>query len=75
MEIKEKKMFIGKHSFCAQFHTKTGDSFLKKVKYYQYFATNVLHVKNVIFFGVFGRKTGRAGPIILKLSTKRNQVF
>ena len=33
------------------------------------------HMKDMIFFGVFGRKTGRAGPIILKLSTKRNQVF
>ena len=27
------------------------------------------------FFCAFGRKTGRAGPILLKLSTKRNQVF
>ena len=32
-------------------------------------------MKNVIFFGVFGQKTGRAGQIILKLSTMRNQVF
>ena len=30
MEIKKKKMFKSKHSFCAQFHTKTGDSFLKR---------------------------------------------
>ena len=33
------------------------------------------HANNVIFFGVFGQKTGRAGQIILKLSTMRNQVF
>ena len=32
-------------------------------------------MKNVISFGVFGQKTGRAGQIILKLSTMRNQVF
>ena len=32
-------------------------------------------MKNMIFFGVFGQKTGRAGQIILKLSTMRNQVF
>ena len=32
-------------------------------------------MKNVIFFGVFGQKTGRAGQIILNLSTKRNQMF
>ena len=37
-----------------------------------FFATNIFYV---IYFGVFGRKTGRAGPIILKLSTKRDQVF
>ena len=37
-----------------------------------FFATNIFYV---IYFGVFGRKTGRAGPIILKLSIKRNQVF
>ena len=27
-------------------------------------------MKNVIFFGIFGQKTGRAGQIVLKLSTK-----
>ena len=32
-------------------------------------------VKNVIFFGDFGQKTGIAVPIIFKLSTKRNQVL
>ena len=32
-------------------------------------------VKNVIFFGDFGQKTGIASPIIFKLSTKRNQVL
>ena len=31
--------------------------------------------ENCDFFGVFGRKTGRAGPTALKFSTKRNQVF
>ena len=29
----------------------------------------------MIFLGVFGQKIGRAGPIMLKLSSKRNQVF
>ena len=32
-------------------------------------------VKNVIFFGDFGQKTRTAGLIMLKLSTKMNQVF
>ena len=32
-------------------------------------------VKNVIFFGDFGQKTRTAGLIMLKLSTKVNQVF
>ena len=32
-------------------------------------------MKNVIFWGNFGQKTGMAGPIIFKLSTKRNQVL
>ena len=36
-----------------------------------FFATNIFFV---IYFGVFGRKTGRAGPIISKLYTKGNQV-
>ena len=27
------------------------------------------------FFSIFAQNTGRAGQIILKLSTKRNQVF
>ena len=42
---------------------------------YQYLLQIYFHVKNVIFFGVFGQKTGRASQIILKLSTMRNQVF
>ena len=42
---------------------------------YQYFATNILKVKNVICFGDFGQKSGSDGWIIMKLSTKRNQVF
>ena len=32
-------------------------------------------VKNVIFLGDLGQKTGMAGPIIFKLSTNRNQVL
>ena len=32
-----------------------------KVKNYQYFTTNIFHVKNVILFGVSGQKSGRAG--------------
>jgi len=32
-------------------------------------------VKNVICFCDFGQKTGIAGPIIFKLSSKRNQVL
>ena len=47
----------------------------EKVKNYQYFATNIFSREKCDFFGVFGQKTGRAGQIILKLSTMRNQVF
>ena len=32
-------------------------------------------MKNVIFLGDLGQKTGMAGPIIFKLSTNRNQVL
>ena len=47
---------------------------------YRWKNTNVLpqiffEVKNVIFFGDFGQKTRTAGLIMLKLSTKMNQVF
>ena len=38
-------------------------------------ATNIFSREKCDFFGVFGQKTGRAGQIILKLSTKRNQVL
>jgi len=46
----------------------------EKVKNYQYFATNIFSCEKCEF-GVFGQKSGRAGQIILKLSTMRNQVF
>ena len=45
------------------------------MKNYQYFAKNVFSREKCDFFGVVGQKTGRAGQIILKLSTMRNQVF
>ena len=38
-------------------------------------ATNIFSREKCEFFGVFRQKTGRAGQIILKLSTMRNQVF
>ena len=38
-------------------------------------ATNIFSRENCDFFGVFGWKTGRAGQIILKLSTKRIRCF
>ena len=41
MKIKKKNMFKRKQLFCAQFQTKTDDSFLKKVKKHQYFAPNI----------------------------------
>ena len=47
----------------------------EQVKTYQYFAANIFSHEKCDFFGVFGQKTGRAGQIILKLSTKRNWVF
>lgn len=75
MKIKKKKMFKSKHLVFAHFSTKTGDFF-----WYRWKNTNVLpqiffEVKNVIFFGDFGQKTRTAGLIMLKLSTKVNQVF
>ena len=42
---------------------------------YQNFATNIFSSDKCDFFGDFGQKTGIAGPIIFKLSTKRNQVL
>ena len=42
---------------------------------YQNFATNIFSSEKCDFFGDFGQKTGIAGPIIFKLSTKRNQVL
>ena len=56
-------------TFCpdACFRAEHGILMKEKGRFFQ--------VRDVIFFGVFGRKTGKAGPIILKLSTKRNQVF
>ena len=42
---------------------------------YQNFATNIFSSDKCDFFGDFGQKTGIAGPIIFKLSTKRNQVM
>ena len=47
----------------------------EKVKNYQYFATSIHSREKCDFFPVLGQKTGRAGQTILKLPTKRNQVF
>ena len=71
MKIKETKILKSKNSFYAHFWTKTGDFFLKRWK-----TTNILpqiffQVKNVKKIGILGQKTGRAGPIILKLSMKK----
>ena len=40
-------------------------------KNYQYFTTNIFSNENCDFFGIFGQKTGRAGPTILKFSMKK----
>ena len=42
---------------------------------YQCFATNIFWSQKCDFFGDFGQKTRIAGLIMLKLSTKMNQVF
>ena len=42
---------------------------------YQCFATNIFWSQKCDFFGDFGQKTRTAGLIMLKLSTKMNQVF
>ena len=42
---------------------------------YQCFATNIFWSQKCDFFGDFGQKTRTAGLIMLKLSTKVNQVF
>ena len=60
MEIKKNKMFKSKHLFCAQF--------LKGKKVPIFSHKYFFQVINVILVGIFGQKTGRAGPIILKLS-------
>ena len=74
MKIKKKKMFKSKHLFFAPFSSKTGDFFCidgKIPKFcHKYFSSEKFY-----FFGDFGQKTGIAGPIIFKLSTKRNQVL
>ena len=59
-------MFQSKHLYFAHFST---------MEKYQYFATNIFSSEKCDFFGDFGQKTGIAGPIIFKLSTKRNQVL
>ena len=50
MKIKKTKMFKSKHSFCAQFHTKTGDSFLKRWNITNILLQIFFHVNNVIFW-------------------------
>ena len=50
MEIKKRKMFKSKHSFCAQFHTKKGDSFLKRWNITNILLKMFFQVKNVIFW-------------------------
>ena len=75
MKIKKKKMFKSKHLFFAPFSSKTGDLFCIGGKIPKFCLKYFFQVKIVIFFGVFGQKTGIAGLIIFKLSTKRNQVL
>ena len=70
--MKIKKM---KKLFRAQFQTKTGDSFLKRWKSTNIFPKIYFFQVNNVNFGVLGQKTGTAGPTILELFTKRDQVF
>ena len=68
-------MFKSKHLVFAHFSTKTGDLFWYRLKNNNVLPQIFFEVKNVIFFGDFGQKTRTAGLIMLKLSTKMNQVF
>ena len=74
MKIKKKKCFKVNIYILLIFQRKQV-LFFVKMKKYQYFATNIFSSEKCDFFGDFGQKTGRAGLIMLKLSTKRNQVF
>ena len=75
MKIKKKKIFKIKHLVFAHFSTKTGDFFWYRWKNANILRQIFFEVKNVFFFGDFGQKTRTAGLIMLKLSTKMNQVF
>ena len=75
MKIKKKKMFKSKHLVFAHFSTKTGDFFGIDGKIPMFCHKYFLKSKMWFFFGDFGQKTRTAGLIMLKLSTKVNQVF
>ena len=68
MKIKKKKIKVNIDLCSAS--NKNSLFLFETGKNYQYLATNIFHVKNVIFFSIFAQNTGRAGQIILKLSTK-----
>ena len=74
MKIKKKRMFKSKHLVFAHFSTKIGDFFGIDGKV-PMFATNIFWSQKCDFFGDFCQKTRTAGLIMLKLSTKMNQVF
>ena len=75
MKIKKKKMFKSKPLVFAHFSTKTGDFFGIDGKIPMFCHKYFLKSKMWFFFGDFGQKTRTAGLIMLKLSTKVNQVF
>ena len=75
MKIKKKKMFKSKHLVFAHFSTKRGDFFGIDGKIPMFCHKYFLKSKMWFFFGDFGQKTRTAGLIMLKLSTKVNQVF
>ena len=74
MKIKKKKIFKSKDLVFAHFSTKTGDFFGIDGKI-PMFCHKYFWSQKCDFFGDFGQKTRTAGLIMLKLSTKMNQVF
>ena len=75
MKIKKKKMFKSKHLVFAHFSTKTGDFFGIDGKIPMFCHKYFLKSKMWFFLVILAKKTRTAGLIMLKLSTKMNQVF
>ena len=75
MKIKKKKMFKSKYLFFFLiFQRKKGD-LLCRWKNTNILPQIFISNEKCDFFVDFGQKNGKAGLIMLKLSTKRNQVF